>query len=214
MNLPVIIVGGGGHAKVLLESLILRGQKVLGIVDVDPALWGSSLRDVRFLGGEEQLQSYDAGSVMLVNGVGCVDARSLQKRKAIHERFAGRGYRFARVVHPAAILATDAILDDGVQVMAGAILQSSARIGPDTLINTGAIIEHDCRLGAHVHVATRAVLAGGVAVGDDTLIGAGAVVVQGIRIGARSVIASGAMVRHDVPAGITVAGVPAVELRA
>jgi sugar O-acyltransferase (sialic acid O-acetyltransferase NeuD family) len=197
-----------------LDALALRGRNVLGIVDLDSSRWGTSLNGVRVLGSEEVLLNHKADCIEVVNAVGCVDGAGAQKRKAVYDRLKQHGYRFAEVIHPAAVLAADIAIAEGAQILAGAIIQSGAVIGANTIINSGAIIEHDCRIGAHVHVASGAVLSGAVVVGGEAFIGAGAVVIHGMRVGARGVVGGGALVRQPVARGTTVIGVPARELKA
>lgn len=206
---PIILVGAGGHARVLLDALALAGQRVLGLVDVDVARGGRELLGVRVLGDDDVLRGYEPSAVRLVNAIGSV--RSMQERKRVYDTFVGRGYSFASVLHPAATLSPHAVVAPGAQIMAGVVLQAGAAIGLDTIVNTGATIDHDCRIGAHVHVAPGVTLSGDVQVGDESHVGAGATVIQGVRIGARCLIAAGAVVVRDVADGKTVAGLPATE---
>lgn len=205
VDLPLIILGGGGHARVLMDLLRARGARVLGFTDPDEA--ASKALGIARLGGDDVIDRYDPAAVRLVNGLG--STASTAKRRALYERWHARGYRFETAVHPAAVVAAGACLADGVQVMAGAVVQTGSRCGENTIINTRAAVDHDCRLGAHVHVAPGATLSGAVQVGEGAHIGTGASVIQGIAIGAGSVVGAGAVVLRDVPAGVTVAGVPA-----
>jgi sugar O-acyltransferase (sialic acid O-acetyltransferase NeuD family) len=150
---------------------------------------------------------HEPRDVQLVNGVGSVASTS--RRQNVYDRFTREGYRFAAVVHPSAIVALEMQLGDGVQILAGAVLQPGSVIGSNAVINTGAIVDHDCALGAHVHISPRAVLSGGVRVGAGAHIGTGASVIQGISIGAGSIVGAGAVVVSDVPSGVTTLGVPA-----
>ena len=205
--MPVIILGGGGHAKVLVETLWAASLAVAGIVDPDPALWGGSVLGVPVLGGDEVVLAYAPDLVRLVNGLGSTGLPQL--REAIFERFAARGFAFAAVVHPLAVIARDVELGEGAQVMAGAVIQPGSRLGRNALVNTRASVDHDCLIGDHVHLAPGVTLSGGVTVGAGAHIGTGATVIQGIRIGGGSLIAAGAVVISDIPAGSVAMGVPA-----
>ena len=147
------------------------------------------------------------GDVRLVNGVGSTG--STASRRDIYDRFTREGYCFATVIHPSAIVAPEVQIEDGVQIMAGAILQAGSSVGSNAIVNTGAIIDHDCVVGAHAHIAPGAVLSGGVHVGSGAHIGTGACIIQGVSIGAASVVGAGAVVIKDVPPGVTTVGVPA-----
>ncbi len=203
-----MLLGAGGHARVLLSTL-LSGVPVIGFAD--PGGAPSELLGVQHLGGDEAVLAHDPGQILLVNGVG--SAGKIANRLRVYEYFRTRGYAFASVIHPSAVIAPERELRDGVQVMAGAILQTGCIVEEDCIINTGARVDHDCIVRAHAHVAPGAVLSGGVEVGARAHIGAGAVVIQGVRIGDDSVVGAGAVVLSDVPALSTVVGVPARQTR-
>lgn len=211
MSPPVIVLGGGGHARVLIDALRGKAVPIRGIVEADPARHGQMLLDVPIIGGDDAVLQMSPDSVRLVNGIGTV--RVAAARRRIYESFRAHGYRFACVIHASAIVAPDAALGEGAQVMAGAVLQTGCRIGENAIINTRAAVDHDCRIGDHVHVSPGATLCGNVEVGEGSHIGAGATVIQGIRIGSGCMVAAGAVVTRNLPDGVTVAGVPAREMR-
>jgi len=200
----VVILGAGGHARVLLETLRVLGVPVVGFVA--PSAEGSRLGDVPWLGSDTALSVLDDG-VEVVNGVG--SAGSAERRAAAHATGKAAGLRFRTVVHPSAVVDGSAELGAGSQILAGSLVGVAARIGADVIVNSGAIVEHDCVVGAHSHVAPGAVLAGDVAVGESTHIGLGSRVIQGVTIGSACVIGAGAVVLHDIPDGTTAVGVPA-----
>lgn len=204
---PLIVIGAGGHARVLIDALRRTNRHILFATDTDPALEGRDVFGVRVEGPDERVFDHDPNAVELVNGVGSVAAPT--NRQRVFERFTERGYPFASVVHPNAVVAESVELAEGVQVMAGAVIQAGARIGPNCLVNTGVSIDHDAVIAAHVHVAPGATLSGGVTVGETTHVGAGAVIIQQVAIGRNAVVGAGAVVVRDVPDGVTVVGVPA-----
>jgi sugar O-acyltransferase (sialic acid O-acetyltransferase NeuD family) len=205
---PLIIIGGGGHAKVLVSTLLLQQRSVLGFVDVNSAL--PSLLGTPHLGNDEGVCLYPPEKVRLVNGVGSTGSTAL--RRAIYERFREKQYNFETVIHPSAIIAPEVHIEDGVQVMAGVVVQPGSRLGTNVIINTGARVDHDCWIDAHAHVAPGATLSGHVRIGSGAHIGAGATIIQGIKVGSAAIVGTGAVVVRDVPAGVTVVGVPAVLL--
>lgn len=207
MSEPVLILGGGGHAKVLVEALLANHALIAGIVDADPGLRGKTVLGVPVLGGDELVGDYPPASLQLVNGIGSVGLPAT--RRAVYQRFAAQGYRFAVVLHPAAVVASDVELAEGAQIMAGAVIQPGCRIGRNVIINTRASVDHDCVIGDHVHIAPGCTLSGAVTVGAGCHIGTGATVIQGVKIGAGSVVGAGAVVTRDIEAGVTVVGVPA-----
>lgn len=209
MSHPHILLGSGGHSKVLLNILFLQSHKILGYTDIvtkDPHFYG-----LTYLGTDDRVFSYDPGKVALVNGIGQVPYSA--RRIDLYEHFSIRGYRFANVIHPSSIIGMDVKIGDGVQIMAGAIIQPATTIGNNTIINTKASVDHDCRIGNHVHLAPGSTISGNVVIEDNVFIGAGATVIQGIHIGQNSVVGAGSLVVKDVPPNATVFGVPAEKKR-
>lgn len=211
MTIPIIVLGSGGHAKVVLDVLRLLGREVIGLTTQDKSLSGTSMLGTRVLGDDDALANYTPAHVRLVNAVGSV--QFMDRRKALFETLKTRGYLFEQVIHPSAVIAGDVVLGEGVHAMAGVVIQPGARIGDNTLINTRAAVDHDCAIGRHAHISPGCTLSGNVTVGDETHIGAGATVIQGRRIGARCLVAAGAVVIHDFDDGDRVAGVPARRMR-
>lgn len=205
MNRPIIIVGGGGHARVVADILIGQEQRLLGFTD--PAVSGELLPGIAHLGRDDAVFDHKPEDVLLVNGVGSIGDNSL--RKGLFEAYRRNGYEFLQVRHPSAVTPAGGLnAGQGCQVMAGAIVVPDSRLGDNVLVNTRAVVEHDCVLGDHVHVASGAVLCGDCVIGEDVHIGAGAVVIQGIKVGNGAIIAAGAVVTKDVEPLTLVAGVP------
>ncbi|MCC5787311.1 MAG: acetyltransferase [Phycisphaerales bacterium] len=202
---PVVLVGGGGHASVVFETLALLGVQVRGLLDdaSEPLL---VRRGLSRLGPVSMLGSPDA-SDSFVLGIGDVAVR----RKVL-DAFADAG-RWISPLHPTATVSPSAAIGRGVWIGPGAIVHTAATINDHAIINTGAIVEHDCKIGENCHLAPACVLGGAVKVGRDTLIGLGSRVLPGVKIGEGCTIGAGAVVVADVPDGQTVAGVPARPLR-
>ena len=206
---PVLGIGAGGHARVVIEILRLSGgYEIIGLLDQKEELWGTSVSGIKVLGNDNMLGEIHAGGVRCAFiGVGVVQRTTHRQR--IHEQVRRNGFVLARAVHPKAVVSVDAEIGEGPTIMAGAIVNVAARIGENVIINSGAIIEHDCVIADHVHVATGAHLSGGVIVHTGALIGIGAVIKQGITVGRDAVVGAGAVVIKDVADGATVVGVPA-----
>jgi sugar O-acyltransferase (sialic acid O-acetyltransferase NeuD family) len=204
-DLPLIVVGGGGHAKVLVSTLLLLRHRVLGFVDVDLSM--PPLLGIPNLCDDDAVLAYRPEQVRLVNGVGSIN--STIRRQRIYERFIERGYVFETIIHPFSMVSHEVETGAGVQIMAGAIVQPGTRLGDDMIVNTGACVDHDCLIEAHAHIAPRATLSGNVHIGRGSHIGAGATIIQGIKVGIGSTVGAGAVVIRDVPDEVTVAGVPA-----
>lgn len=205
---PVIVLGGGGHAKVLIECLNLQGIKVLGYTSTDER--SDAILGIPKLGEDSVIRGYSKDKVSLVNGIGTVKHSTL--RKKIFEHFKEKGFSFQTVVHPSAVLSTYALLGEGVQVLAGAIVMPGSYIGDNGIVNTRATVDHDCRIGKHVHIAPSVTLSGGVQIGSNSHIGTAATIIQGVRIGEDVTVGAGTVILRNVSDGATVVGVPGREV--
>lgn len=207
MNLRVLIVGGGGHAKVLIEALRLCSITILGFIDADTAKIGTEVSGIRVIGDDKAVSGYKPETLLLVNGIGSVHLP--KTRTAVFEKFKAMGFAFATVIHPSAVVASDVVLGEGVQIMAGAVIQPGSTIGMNTIVNTRASVDHDCIIGDHVHLSPGVTLSGTVRIGDGVHLGTGATVIQGVTIGKNSLVGAGSVVLTDLPDDVEVAGVPA-----
>ena len=203
---PVIVLGAGGHAKVLLDTL-LKERPIIGLLEPDESLWGTTLMDVPILGKDELILDYSPEQIDLVNGLG--GAVSPKARQALYDTWKRKGYSFSSVIHKQAVVSPYARLTEGVQIMPGAIVNAGSDIRANSIINTSAVIEHDCTLDEHVHIAPGAVLAGGVSVGKGSHIGMGARIIQNLTVGEHCLIGAGAVVLNSVKAHSKAVGVPA-----
>ena len=194
---PLVLLGAGGHARVLTALARVAGYPVLGVCDPKLAEGAiSSWEDLDVLGDDVALNRLPPDCVALMLGVGQLAAGTLRER--LYMSWRARGYDFPALVHPAAWVAPGVVLGDGVQVMAGAVIQPGCEIGENSIVNTRAGIDHDCSIGRNVHVAPGATLCGSVTVDDGAFIGAGATVIQGLRIGGHAVVGAGVTLVRDL----------------
>lgn len=207
MTRPILIIGAGGHGRVIADLVRACGRDVLGYLDEDRAIHGQRIQGVDVLGGDDHLDEFSPEQVVLANGIGSVT--SLELRLRVFTRLSSAGYLFEVLVHPGATVATSLSLCSGAQIMAGAVVQTGARIAENAIVNTGAIVDHDCVIGRHSHVAPGATLCGNVQLGERCFVGAGSTIIQGIRIGDGAFVGAGAVVVSDVENAVRVAGVPA-----
>ena len=199
--LPLLILGAGGHTKVLLEALLQEQREIIGIVA--PHLdSGTDFLGVTVHGSDEAVFEYDTKEVLLINGVGSIPGK--EHRWDLSVKMRERGYQFGRVIHPNSSIATNVLFAEGVQLMAGTIIQPGCKIGQDSIINTGTHIDHDTIIGDQCHIACGVTLSGEVKIGENVHIGSGANVIEGITIGKGCVVAAGTTVYKDVPSGVMV----------
>lgn len=206
---PVLIIGAGGHAKVLADALLASGRQVLGFTagSAKDGHHAEVLPGLLVLGTDEVLRNYPPAEVELVNGLGGIDCRGLRRR--VQERLEADGWYFSGVCHPAAQVSPFASVSAGVQLLAACVVQAGTRLGVGSIVNTAAVVEHDSTLEEYVHVAPRAVLCGNTQVGRNSHIGAGAIVRQGLRLGPNTLVGAGAVVVKEFGGRGTLIGVPA-----
>lgn len=204
MTKPLVVLGGGGHASVLVDILKQQSRKIIGIVFPDVVLQRRIMADLPHYQSDDDILKFVCSDVLLVNGIGWLPGEQL--RKELFLRFVRVGYQFETVISSQAIVSSYAEIGEGVQIMPGAIVQVGAKIGDNTIINSGAIIEHDCLIGRHNHIAPGSTLSGQVTTADQVYIGTGAKVINNLDIGPNSVIAAGAIVTKPVPGGVIVYG--------
>jgi UDP-perosamine 4-acetyltransferase len=211
-RIPVIGLGAGGHARVLIEALRFDDKfEVIGLLDSNPELAGTEVLGVPVLGTDDNLP--DLGKKVQHFMVGLGSTGHVTSRIRLYERAVGLGMLPINVIHPRALISPSATFGDGIAVLAGAIINACVVLGVDVIVNTGAILEHDAIVGDHVHVATGARLCGGVQIGREAHIGAGSTIIQEVHVGDQAIVGAGAVVIHNVPPGVTVAGVPARTIR-
>ncbi|HYI82363.1 MAG TPA: acetyltransferase [Acetobacteraceae bacterium] len=201
---PLVLVGAGGHAKVVIEAARAEGRfTVAGLIDPKPS--APEVLGVPVLGGDEALPRLRTEGV----GWAFVALGSNAARERIGNSLRAAGFRLASIVHPAAVVMPSARIGEGVVVMARVVVSAEARIDDLAILNTGAVVEHDNQIGAAAHIAPLAALAGNVRIGARALVGVGSAIRPGITVGEDAVVGAGSAVVADVPAGATVGGVPA-----
>lgn len=200
--MKVVIIGAGGHAAVVCDALLTRGEdEVVGFVGTAEG-GGKTLMGLPVFSSPDDVMDVHGLRFVAAVGENHVRCREFEGMRA-------RGCLPINVLHPAAVISPRCELGLGVMAMAGAIVNVGAAVGDDVILNTGCSVDHHCRVGPHTHIAPGVRLTGNVHVGALTLIGAGAVILPGVTVGTRCTIGSGAVVTKDVPDGSTAYGVPA-----
>ena len=195
---PTIVLGSGGHAGVVKETLRELDFKILGLIDPQKKS-GEKYCGIEVLGDDYSIKKFDPKTIKLANGVGSLP--DVTDRWRVAKNFRSLGYEFVTIIHPATVVSESASIEEGVQIMAGSVLQNSISIGQDTIVNTGSIIDHNCQIGSNCHIAPGVVISGNVKIGSGSHIGTGAQIIQNIEIGGDTVIAAGAVVYKNIPAG-------------
>ncbi len=196
----ILIYGGGGHSKTLIDLLRSLGSyRIMGIVD-DTLPRGTVVLGVPVLGGSEILPEYfNRGIRQAINAVGGIG--NVTVRVKVFEQLARAGFTCPTIVHPKALVEPSSTLEGGVQVLAQSYISSDSHVGFGTLINAGVVVSHDCVLGKCVNLSPGAMLAGNVHVDDYAQIGMGVTINLNITIGSGARVGNGATVKADVPPG-------------
>jgi len=191
----IVIIGGGGHAKVLISIIKKSLQfELAGYVDINDQ---GEILGAQYLGDDNKLNEiFSQGIKNAAIGIGQVQVT--QRRHEVVDRVREVGFKFPVIVSKDAIVNEDVLVEEGSQLFDGAVINSGTRIGNFSIINTKATVEHDCTVGDYCHIATSAVLSGGVEVGDFSMIGSNAVIVQYKKIAQHTLIGSGGVVTKDI----------------
>lgn len=193
---PIVVIGGGGHASVLVDILRSQKRKILAIVCPDDISQRSVFNGIQHLKQDDDVLQFLPDDVVLVNGIGMLPKSHLKRK--LNEYYLSHGYQFETVIAKSAQVSSFAIIEPGVQVFAGAIVHVGAFVGAHSVINSGVIIEHDCHIGRYNHIAPRATLCGQVTTQDDVYVGAGSTVIQNIKLEQGSIAGAGAIVTKNI----------------
>ncbi len=204
--MDVILIGAGGHGKVVLDILQCEGKhRVIGFLDADSSLHGSTVAGVPVLGGINQLHKLKAQKVRAA----IISIGDNRIRRQYAKEAADAGLELITAIHPKATVAKSATIGRNVVIAAAAVICPEVTLGDSVIVNTAAVVDHECVVGEAVHICPAATLAGRVQVGDMAFIGMGAKIIQCLSIGSASIIGAGAVVRTDIPPDCTAVGVPA-----
>ena len=195
---PVVVIGAGGHGKVVVSTLLAAGIRIPCVLDDDREKWGSEIFGVPVRGPV----SDGVGS----GRVGVLGIGRNGERKRIAEAL---NLDWATVIHPHAWVHPSVSLGAGSVVFAGAMIQPDTVIGRHVIVNTGAMIDHDCEIGDYAHVAPGVKLSGGVRLGEGVFLGIGSCAIPSVQVGEWTTVGAGAAVVSDLPSEVIAVGVPA-----
>ena len=197
-----LVVGAGGHAKVVMDALLSSGCAISGCYDDKPSLSGAELvPGVRVLGGSSLMERDWRKGLLVIVAVG---DNAVRRRLSLRWKV---DYGIA--------MAQSVVLGKGVKIGLGSMILPSVTINIDTtigdhsILNTSCSVDHDCCIGNYAHIAPGCHLGGNVTVDEGAFLGVGTKVIPGIRIGRWSVVGAGAVVTKDLPDNCTAVGVPA-----
>ncbi|MGY3685379.1 acetyltransferase [Vibrio coralliilyticus] len=195
-NLPIVMIGGGGHAGVLVDILLRQDRDIVAVISPNELGSRRVFDGITQLTRDDEVTQFPPAKVRLVLGVGSLPKSNL--RECIANYFLELGYRFESVIADSVRLSSFTELGEGVQILENAVVQPGCKIGAFSIINSGALVEHDCQVGTHNHIAPMATLCGQVTTGNGTYIGANTTVIQSLDLGDEVIVGAGAIVTQSL----------------
>lgn len=203
MNKKVVIIGAGGHSKVVADIVLKSADELIGFLDDNIEISTKIYDNYKVLGKIEKCVTFE-DDIYFALGIGDNNVR-----KMLCEKF---DLKYYTAIHPSAVIACETNIENGCVIMPNAVINACAHIGKGCIINSGAVIEHDDFLEDFVHISPNATLCGNVKVGQCTHIGAGAIIKNSISVTKNAIIGAGAVVVKNIEKSGTYIGVPAVKM--
>ena len=199
----LIVIGSGGHTRVVVDVAEEAGFNVCGIIDTNFKNQNETIITHPVIGGFSALSKFDPETTGLAIAFG--DGK---QRADYYYKVRKLGFYLPNIIHPTSIISKHVKCGRGVFINVGVIINAKTDIGDNTIINTGAIVEHEVVVGKHSQVGPGAKIGGRVSIGEYTFIGIGACVIDKIEIGNNATVGAGTVVIEDVAHNSTVVGVP------
>lgn len=203
---PLILIGGGGHCKSVIDVAECAGYTILGILD-RPEEIGKQVLNYKVIGSDADMVQY-ANQAEFIVTVGQIKSPELRIR--LHQMLLKAGGELATIISPSAHVSNYATINEGTVVMHQAVVNANARIGKGCIINTMSNIEHDAVIGNYCHISTGAMINGECMVGERCFIGSQSVLANGITVGDDIVVGAGSVVRKNITAPGIYSGNPAI----
>lgn len=208
---PLILIGGGGHCKSLIDVAESAGYRIAGILD-RPEELGKKILNYEVIGSDDDIPKY-VGSAEFIISVGYI--RNPDLRIKLYELVKQQGGQFATLIASTAYVSQYASLGEGTVVMHHAFVNAEATVGKNVILNTFSNIEHGSIVGDQCHISTGVMVNGDCKVGNNCFIGSGSVLYNGVSITDGVVVSAGSVVRRPIsikgvysgnPAGLKIRG--------
>lgn len=212
MKPKLLLIGAGGHCRVILDLLFVSKEyEVAGIIDL-PQRLNNIVSGAPVVGTDGDLPKFfKKGIKHCFISMGSVGDPQL--RVKLYGLARKIGFIFPNLIHPSALVSLQIKLGEGNYIAPGVIINAGTFIGNNCIINTGSIIEHDCKLGDFVHISPGVILSGGVSIGSNTHVGTGSLVIQNLKISEKTIIGAGSVITKNIRSGIIAYGNPCKERR-
>lgn len=201
---PLILIGGGGHCKSVIEAAESIGREIMGILDL-PEYIGSNCLGYKIIGNDDDIPKYVDDCEFIIT-LGFI--KNPMPRIRLHRLVEKSGGKFATIIASTAHVSKHAEIGDGSVILHHATVNAGAKIGHGCIINTAANIEHDVTVGDYCHVSTGVMINGDCKIGNSCFIGSGVVVVNGISIVNECIVGAGSLVSRNIEMSGTYIGTP------
>lgn len=207
MSKKIILFGGGGHCRSVLDSLLEQNSYTDIAIADDNILPGTKIMGAPVIGnGGDLPKLFALGYQQAFVAIGSIGNPRLRMR--IFDLLEQTGFEIPNILDKTAVVSKYALLGKGIFAGKNSVINTGATVGDCAIINTSVVVEHDCRVGDFAHISSASVLCGNVGVGERTHIGAGTVIRQGLTVGPDTMIGMGSVVSDNIPQGVTAFGSP------
>jgi len=212
MSKKILLIGGGGHCRSVLDSLLKTTEySEIGVIEKEEN-FGKEILGVPIIGCDADLSRlFQEGFTHAFVTVGSIGESKV--RINLFTILENIGFEIPNIIDSTSVVSDHIKLDRGIFIGKNAVVNAGSNIQKGAIINTSTLIEHDCIIGEFAHVAPGSVLCGEVQIGAETHIGAKSVIKQQIKIGSKAVIGMGSVVLHDIGSNIIAFGHPCKEVQ-
>ena len=203
----IIIIGSGGHSRVVIDTIENIGFNIFGIIDINYKSQKEKIFNYKIIGDITIVESLNPKNYDIVLAIG-----DNNKREEYFSKLLYKGFTIPTIIHPTAILSKKVIIGNGVFINSGAIINAGVEIADNTIINTGSIIEHEVKIKENCHICPGVKIGGRVSIGKNTFIGIVSSIKDYIQIGDNVKVGAGSVIINNIKKGLTVVGVPGKEI--
>ncbi len=203
MNKKVIIIGAGGHAKVVADIVRKSGDTVVGFLDDDATKQGNDFFGAKILGSTTDYAKYTEECAFVI-GIGNNSVRMRLSNEMV--------CRWYTAIHPSVHLAEGVQIGEGSVVAADAVINPDATIGRHSIVNTGAVVEHDAKIGDFTHLCPHSMVCGSTCVGNEVWLGAASTLIQCLTVCDNVTLGAGSVTVRNIEEAGTYVGVPSIRL--
>ena len=191
---PLILIGGGGHCKSVIEAAESAGREILGVLDL-PEKVGNEILSTKAIGTDDDIPAFVNQADFLIT-LGFI--KNPTTRIRLYDRVKEAGGKFATIIASTAYVSKYATIGEGTVVMHHAFVNAGAKVGNNVILNTLSNIEHDTLIGNQCHISTGAMVNGACKIGNNVFIGSQSVVAHGITIGDDIIIGAGLFIKESI----------------